>query len=221
MPGCVVLGPNPFTHFMETYWFIIVAVLIAAGSIAIGVYRNRRFRAMELRHSGLAESLGLEIAFADPRQYAIFGNLRGYPIRIEPVNLAEPGSKTPAWHTKIHLQVQNPLRKMIRIARRSPGTPLLDRIVPLNRLDSLAHDLDPWMNLQTNDMMFASILLSDEVKISIHLAFRDCEAAVLYIEDDELAWVMPGLLADEAASRQLTLAADLLCDMKDELKQPS
>ncbi len=221
MPGNVVLGPNSSSLFMETYWFIIVAVFIAAGSIAIGVTRNRRFRAIELRHSKLAGSLGLEVAFADPRQYAIFGSLRGYPIRIEPVNLAEPGSKQPAWHTKIHLQVQNPLRKMIRIARRSPHAHLLDRIVPLNRLDSLAHDLDPWMNLQTNDMMFASILLSDEVKISIHLAFRNTDAAILYIEDDELAWVMPGLLLDDTASQLLALAADLLCDMKDELKQPS
>ncbi len=202
---------------MDTIWFILLFSIIALGSIAIGVTRNRRFRDLEHTHQQLAKQLGLEIAFADPKDYAIFGLHRGYSLRVEPVNLAFPGAKVPAWHTKIHIPMVNPLRKMIRISRKDPSHSALEALVQVGRADAVAHDLASWMHIQSNDLLFSGIILSENVKISIHKAFKGIPAGVCYIEDEELAFVFSGFLNDQEQVKRATYAVELLCDIKDEL----
>ena len=202
---------------MNTTLFIVAASLLAAGSIGVGVFRNRRFKAKELLHLTLAESLGLELAFASPQQYSIFGHYNSYPVRIEGVNLARPGSKEAAWFTHTSIPMTNPLRKMIRVSKRHSGFEELESLVQVARPDSVSHDLSDELDIQTNDLMFASVILSENVKISLHQLFQQVPAGVLAIEDDSLFMTFPGLMTNEEQQQISSLAVQTLTDIKDEL----
>lgn len=202
---------------MNTIWFIILAVILTLGSIVIGVIRNRRFKAAEDLHASLGRRLGLDIAYTSPIDYTLFGSHRGYPVKVQPINLAIPGTKQPKWFTKVHIPMINPVRKMLRISRRSDQFSELENLVQVARADSVSHDLEPWLDIQTNDLMFSSIVLSENVKISIHQVFRQLTSGLLYIEDDELSLVVPGLLGSEKEIEVVYLAVQTLCDLKDEL----
>lgn len=202
---------------MDTVWFIILAIILTLGTITIGVIRNRRFKAIEDLHVSLGKRLDLDIAFASPVSYTLFGSHRGYSIKVQPQNLAIPGDKKPKWFTKVGIPMVNPVRKMLRISRRSPQFTELENLVQVARVDSVSHDLEPWLDIQTNDLMFASIILSENVKISIHQVFHQLISGLLYIEDDEIALVIPGLLRSDEELKLAYLAAQTLCDMKDEL----
>ena len=202
---------------MDTIWFVVLAIVLAGGSIAIGIIRNRRFQQKEALHSKLAANLGLDLAYASDQDYSLFGKYREYSLRIEPINLAAPGAKTPAWYTKGSIPMVNPVRKMIRIARRNDSFPELEKLVQVGAISSMQHDLEPWLDIQSNDLMFASIILTENTKISTHKAFRNLNAGLVYIEDEELSFVMPGLLTDERHLESVVLGMELLCDIKDEL----
>lgn len=202
---------------MDTIWFVIIAIILTAGSITIGVIRNRRFKAAEDFHAQLAARLSLDTAYASPSSYSIFGTHRDYPTKILPVNLALPGSKGPKWFTKVTIPVINPIRKMVRISRRSDQFGELENLVQVARIDSVSHDLEPWLDIQTNDLMFSSILLSENVKISIHQIFSQLVSGLLYIEDDELSLLIPGLMNTQKEIDVVFLGAQTLCDVKDEL----
>ncbi len=203
---------------MDTFWFIVVASLLVASSITVGVIRNRRFRKKEEFHQETAARLSLDMAYASQTDFAFFGEYRGYAFRIEPVNLAPPGSKTPSWFLRLSIPMTNPLRKMIRISRRDLKASVLEQIIPMARPDSVSHDMESWLDIQTNDLMFSSVILSENVKISIHQAFRALSAGVLGVEDAELLCVFPGLLSDSDQQTNTLLAAEVMCDIKDELQ---
>lgn len=202
---------------MDTIWFIILAIILTITTVAIGVIRNRRFKAIEDLHASLGKKLELDIAYASPKSYTLFGNHRGYVIKVIPLNLALPGTNEPKWFTKVTIPMVNPVRKMLRISRRSPSHSELESLVQVARVDSVSHDLEPWLDIQTNDLMFSSIVLSENVKISLHQIFNQLVSGLLYIEDDELAMVLPGLLRTEQEKELAYLGAQTLCDMKDEL----
>lgn len=202
---------------MDTVWFIILAVILTIVTIAIGMIRNRRFKALEDLHASLGKRLHLDIAYASPKSYTLFGTHREYPIKIQPINLALPGTNEPKWFTKVMIPMVNPVRKMLRISRRSPYFSELENLVHVARVDSVSHDLEPWLDIQTNDLMFSSIVLSENVKISIHQVFSQLVSGLLYIEDDELSIILPGPIGSEKDMELAYLGAETLCDMKDEL----
>lgn len=204
---------------MDTFWFIILAVLLAGISITVGVVRNRRHQFKERLHQSVATALSLNLAYAAPRDYQIYGTHREYPIQIEAMNLARPGAKEPDWYTKISIPMVNPRRKMIRITRRNDAYEALERLVQVGKPTSVGHDLADWMDIQTNDLMFSSLILTENVKISLFQAFQPLAAGLCYIEDEELAFVMPGLLEAESQVQPCIHAASLLADIKDELNR--
>lgn len=202
---------------MDTVWFIILAIVLTIGTVAIGVIRNRRFKAVEDLHESLGKRLDLDMAYASPKDYTLFGNHRDYSIKIFPINVALPGTNEPKWFTKVVIPMVNPVRKMLRVSRRSSQYSELENLVQVARVDSVSHDLAPWLDIQTNDLMFSSIVLSENVKISIHQVFNQLVSGLLYIDDDELAIMIPGLIHSQEEPEIVYLGAQALCDMKDEL----
>lgn len=168
-------------------------------------------------HEELSKVLGIELAYASPEQYSMYGSYRSYPIKIAPRNLARPGTKEAAWYTQASIPMINPLRKMIRISKRSTHFREMESLVQVARPDSVHHDLPSWLDIQTNDLMFASVILSQNVKISIHQLFQEVEAGVLAIEDNSLMIIFPGLIQTAQRHRIWELATNTLCDIKDEL----
>ena len=201
---------------MDTFWFVILASLLALGSIWVGFSRNRRFRRKENLHRELGRRHGLRLAYQSERDLTLFGTYRGYPLRIEAVPVRLNGEVVTT-ALQCSLPMVNPTRKALRIAKRSPALPAWDQVAVIDRPIHFRHDLGDWLEIQTNDFLFASRILSDNVKISLFEAFKPLEGAVLYVEDAALAFLSPQLMTTPEAQAQVQKAIDLLADMKDEL----
>ena len=66
-------------------------------------------------------------------------------------------------------------------------------------------------------MIFSSLILSDNVKISIFEAFKDIPSGLLVIEDKEMYFILPGKIDNDVKISQSEKIINLMCDMKDEL----
>lgn len=113
----------------------------------------------------------------------------------------------------------NPQLKVLRIEKADPAFQEMDKLAILDRPVHMPHDIGDWLAISTNDMMFGSILLSDDLKISLFEVLKPAEAALLYIEGEELAFVSPQLILDENQIEYYQKATDLLADIKDELNR--
>ena len=202
---------------MATPLFYLLITLLAAGSIAVGMSRNRRFQRHEQRHQAFAQAHHLRLAYASHQDFTLFGHYREYPLRIEPVparpNLP-PGKNS---YLKASIPLVNPNRKALQI-RRSEGVPA-DMLAwsTLDRPVRVAQDLGEDIQVLTNDPMFAGIILTQDVKISIYALFKQPEAGILLIEDESLLYLSPHFLTETRHADHLHQAISLLCDIKDEL----
>lgn len=203
---------------MSSTWFLWLVGLLALGSVLVGVLRNRRFRRKEKRHQALAAELGLQIAYLHERDFNLYGEHRGYPLRIEGTQLSLPGAQTARPVVKCTLPMVNPNRKGLRILRAHPEYPDVAAYQALDRPQAVRHQVADWLEITTNDLMFAGLILSEEVKISLYDAFHRLETGLLLLQDEELAFFTPELLLDDETTERYRRIVALLCDMKDELQ---
>jgi len=202
---------------MSSPWFLILITLLAVGSIAVGVIRNRRFRKKELLHQELAKKLGLQVAYLNERDFNLFGTYREYALRIEAVPIVPIGATKGPTALKLSLPMTNPNLKSLRVGKHSSQYPELSEYRLIDRPAAFPHKVADWLEITTNDLMFSSLLLSDDVKISLYEVLKPLPAALLYVQDEELALITPLLLTEEDRLTEMKQMADLLCDMKDEL----
>ncbi|MDX1909370.1 MAG: hypothetical protein SF053_20190 [Bacteroidia bacterium] len=201
---------------MEIIVLCIAAVLLAGGGWWI-YQRGQTFLQDEVRHQKLAQQLGVQLAWQSLREYTIFGTYRGYQIAIQPVIYPVAGMSRLWMGTRILLPMINPNRRALRISRHLVEHRVLERIAPLDKPLYFSHQIAPWLEITTNDMMFSSLILSEEIKITLYEVFSRLEAGVACIYDEELCFVMPGLIRHEEAADLCLRALNLLCDIKDEL----
>ncbi len=200
---------------MSPNWFLVVASLIAAGSVAVGVVRNRRFRRKERLHQQLAQRLGLKVAYLNERDFDLFGPYRSYSLRIEAFSL--PDGKQRLDLVKVSLPMVNPSLKALRIIRVHEHYPRLSEHRRIDRPVVLDHQIAPWLEITTNDAAFAGLILSEDVKISLYDVFNRLETGLLYLQDEELTLLSPHLITEPERLEAYQRIADLLADMKDEL----
>lgn len=210
--------PDHYFWRMAPNVFFWVAILIAAGSVAVGVTRNRRFRRKERLHQQMAEQLGLKVAYLNEKDFNLFGNYQDYALRLEAVELRpDRADSQPLTVLKASIPMVNPNRKALRVVRENDAYPRLNRHLSLDRPISLDHHIAPWLQLTTNDVMFSGIILSEDVKISLFEVFNQFEVALLSLYDEELAFFAPLFLTNEAGLKKWQRAVDLLVEIKDEL----
>jgi hypothetical protein len=162
----------------------------------------------------------MQLAYMNEQQAVWYGNYRGYALRIETVLIPVPGPRGRALHRpalRFALPMHNPSLKVLRIARRHPDASWLDAIALPDRLTPFPHGIAPWLDIQSNDMLFSSLILSDDLKISLYDVFSRLEAGLMCICDDEMRFFYPGLLPDSSDLSLMLKIADLLCDAKDQL----
>lgn len=198
--------------------FLFFVIAIAAASVAVGVARNRTFRRKELLHQRLARQLGIKVAYQSERDFDLFGTYQGYPLRIEAVTLHpdRPGA-SPLLVVKASMPMVNPNLKSLRIAREQEEFPRLNRYRKLDRPIHLDHGIAPWLEITTNDPMFSGLILSEDVKISLFEAFNPLETGLVYLQDEELSFMMPYLLITEERVNQCIRMVDLLVEIKNQL----
>lgn len=205
---------------MSSTWFLLLVVLLAIGSIIVGMVRNRRFRRKELLHRQLASKYQLQVAYLNERDFSLYGGYRGYPLRLEAMILRSPQEKDKDGQpvVKISLPMVNPTLKILRIVRPSEQHPKLSTHGQMDRPQVLRHEIAPWLDITTNDPMFTGLILSEDVKISLFDVFNRLESGLLLLQDEELSFLTPELLLDTAVIDRYDRIIALLCDMKDELQ---
>jgi hypothetical protein len=204
------------SFFLPNIWMWSIVIVLALASIGVGVVRNLRFRREQNLHRKLARRLGLRMAFADTRDFTLFGTYREYPLRIEAVSLSSEKAKSHQMALKLSLPMVNPNLKALRIARRSPEYPLLDSTATVFKRLEVAHGIADWMEIETNDMLFAHYVLTDDIKMDLVVFMKPLEAVVVYIQDEELACLLPGKVNTYDLAH-IQAAADLLCNIKEVL----
>lgn len=205
---------------MSSTWFLFLVIILAVGSITVGVVRNRRFRRKEELHRQLASQYQLQVAYLNERDFSLYGEHRGYPLRLEALLLRSPQEKDKDGQTvvKISLPMINPTLKILRIARPSEEHPKLSHYGQMDRPQTVRHEIAPWLDITTNDLMFTGLVLSEDVKISLFDVFNRLKSGLVLIQDEELSFFTPELLTDAAVIDHYERIIALLCDMKDELQ---
>ncbi|MEM8896838.1 MAG: hypothetical protein AAGC85_01980 [Bacteroidota bacterium] len=202
---------------LSSPWIIALVVLFSLAFLAIILYRNRQFRLKQTLHENLAEDLGLKITYTQGKNFTIFGNTKDYPVHISPVQAADATSGKYSWAVKISLPMINPNLMAIRVSRNDvEPSPLLDQI-PVYRPQPLTHSIAPWLEVLTNDLMFSHRILSDEIKMDLVVSFKTVPGAILYVMDNELACLIPGLLNEKYPAEACKQFLALLISIKDEL----
>ncbi|TAE56067.1 MAG: hypothetical protein EAZ89_05055 [Bacteroidetes bacterium] len=203
---------------MGSELFLLLVILLAIGSVGVGFVRNRNFRRKEALHQALADAYHLQIAYANELNFTIFGQHREYPVQIDVARLHVRGKREARYCLKISLPMTNPNRKSLRISRRNPDWSEFDGLAVIDRPFVVRHGISNWLEILTNDMIFSSLILSEDIKITLFEVFNPLEAGLLCIHDEELSFYYPGLLDSQEQHIHSGKILELLCDIKDELK---
>lgn len=200
--------------------FLIVVSILAVVSVTAAIIRNRNFKKKQRLHQHLESKYGLSLAYASENSFTLFGKYQDYKLRIEPIEIPDRMRETLLDGLKISIPMVNPQRKLFRILRKEEGLPHLNLIAALDHPSFVPHDLGKWLEITTNDLVFASLILSDDIKISIYDTFNKLDTGgVLYIEDEELAFILPELLVDEEQLPIIEKMINLVVEVKDELNR--
>lgn len=184
--------------------------------MAVAFYFVRSAFVKEKLHQALSNHFGLRGNYVNEKNFKLYGKHRNYKLTIEAVKV--PISSAKANSIKLSVPMVNPTRKCLRISKHDPSHPDLENIVPLDKLLAVKHDMGDWMQINTNDLVFSSLVLGENARISIYESLKDLKTgAIMYIQDEELACVVPGLLKRNSQLEPLYKIVRALIDMKEEL----
>lgn len=193
-----------------TITFIIIIAVILTASI-IGYRRHQRYARWEKLHQRFATRKSLTLNFIHQNDFQFYGSYRDYKVNIKPEVIDE------RLFSAFTIEMINPNRKALRISKQHEAFPSLDQKAVIDNPFPIKHDIGKWLVMQTNDLMFSSLVLSDDIQISLHEIFSAYEAALLYIYDEELSLLVPKTLDREEDIALYEKALEVLCDIKDEL----
>lgn len=202
---------------MNATWSLIPIFLVIALAIIVGIRRHRRFRINEQRHIQLARLLGLKRAYVSPSDFTLFGQFQGFDLRVEPQLVQTRGEQSYFEIVKTAIPMVNPNLKILAISKGIREVPAMQQLIQLDKPVHIPHQIGDWLSITTNDMFFSSIILTDDIKISIYKLFSRLDQGLLYIQDEELAFVLPGYITQDAQVNAIHLAAQLMVDIKEEL----
>lgn len=202
---------------MPDPWFLISFGSAVLASLGIGIWRHRLFRYKERLHHQLAADLGLQVVYTREDSFRIFGHIKGYHLSVYPVVLRDAKGKPTQPAIQLSIPMTNPQRKGWRVLKSHPDYPAYAQLGQPNRPMRVAQEL-PGLEISSNDLLFSSVVLSDDLKINIHNLFKQLPAAVLFIEDETLACYLPGHAVRPEVCQWVKEAAAILVDIKEELR---
>ena len=189
-----------------------ILAIVLIGALAYGVKQYRRFKYIEKVHRDFAEKIGLHPVYVNESNFNIFGSYRTYPLRVIPHMIVK---QSPA--TQIIIPMTNPNLKWMRIGKNLQAVSGFEQVSQHDKASPVTHQIDSSIEIASNDMIFSSLILSDNVKISIFEAFQDFQSAMLAIDGDMMFFITPGRIEKEDYIPKLEKAINLMCDIKDEL----
>jgi len=202
----------------EYITFIVLAVVIFIG-LSIAFIRVRAYNLKEKLHQQLSNHFGLRGSYINEKKFKLFGHNRDYKLVIESASIPSGGSSSKLGNSiKMSIPMVNPTRKCLRIFKEGSGNPALEGVVPMDKLLEVKHDMGSWLKIHTNDLVFSSMILSENVRISLSGSLKNLNhSLIIYIQDEELACIVPGILTKKSQLEDFYKLVDVLADIKDEL----
>lgn len=200
---------------IPNYLMLVLILLITGITIFIGVYRNRRFVRWQKKHEAFANKLGLKIAYSNPKAYKIFGKRGPYELFIEPIQLSDKEESD--WATRITFPMQNPNLKALRIIKYNGQFPEFDNFGRIDRPTDIPYKIGEGIKIETNDPLFSHLVLTDDIKMDIAVAFKKLDTSAVYIYADELSAVIPSLIHESSDKEIYHSHLELLFNIKEEL----
>ncbi|MEM6631754.1 MAG: hypothetical protein AAF694_18915 [Bacteroidota bacterium] len=185
--------------------------------IAIGVSRNRSFKKKHDLFQKFAEENSLGLAFHNPFNFRFYGNDPKNTVRIEPYRGLVSGSNS-VKGTIFTLSLINPELKTLKIFKLHEEYPWLSNLLPIDNAIQIKNNLGEKVQIQTNDMLFSSFLLSQDIIIDLGVLFNRIDAGVIYIYGDELGCIIPYFVYEEGMYNTWGKVLDLLLNLKAELQ---
>ncbi|WNJ18107.1 hypothetical protein [Pontibacter sp. G13] len=195
----------------------IVLVILGLVAFVFVLIKNRQFAALHDLHETFAQRHSLKMAYADEHDFKIYGEISHYQMLIQPMLLLDPEQQDHTFGISFTIPMHNPNRKALRIFRTNSDHIHFKRVAVIDHALRVNHGIGDWLEIQTNDLLFSSIILSNDVKISLYEVFNQFDAAVLYIQDAEMTFVTPKMLKVEADMEIFDRVIALMVEMKDEL----
>ncbi|MEM7369285.1 MAG: hypothetical protein AAF587_11845 [Bacteroidota bacterium] len=197
-------------------WILFAGIVLICLILFLGINRYRRFAKQETLFHQMGERLGLQVAFLNSKAFTVFGTYRSYTVQLESKHLpTHPGKGV--YGLKAHIPMINPNRKALRISNPTSSVEGLATIARIDRPIQLEQGMGDSIEMLTNDFLFSGIILSNDVKITLFQVFQEVGDGLLYLYDDELAFIWPKPLDQSSDVETWGKIVDLLCDMKDEL----
>ena len=206
-----------FILFLGTYGTIAILLGMALIVIAIGVIRNRSFKKKHDIFEKFAAEKGLGLAFHNPFNFRFYGNDPKNSIRIEPYRGLVSGNNS-VKGTIFTLSLINPELKTLKIFKLHDDYPWLSNLLPIDNAIKIKYNLGENVHIQTNDMLFSSFILSQDIIIDLGVLFNRIDAGVMYIYGDELGCIIPYFVYEEDMYNTWSKALDLLLNVKAELQ---
>ena len=198
--------------------FVAIAAVIVIG-LTIAAIFIRKYHLKEKIHQMLSDNFGMRGSFINEKRFQLRGWADDYKLTIQSIRIPESeAAKEEGNAIKFALPMVNPMRKCLRIVKEDAQHPEISNYIPLDKLLVVKHDMGDWLKINTNDLVFSSLVLSENARISVHDALKNLpHGAIMYIQDEELACIIPSLLKKEAQLEGFYKIVNALKDMKDEL----
>lgn len=210
----IIFALNVFS--MIGNWILLLGIILIVVVLYLAINRYRNFLRQEKLFHQIGQRFGLEVAFLSSRVFTVFGSYRSYTVQIESFQIpTEDGKAT--YGLKAHIPMINPNRKALRVANPQSTIEGLHRIATIDKAVVVQQGMGNGVKILTNDILFSGIILSDDVKISLYKVFQEVGDGLLYLYDDELAFIWPTALSHDSQIDTWGRIVDLLCDMKEEL----
>lgn len=195
---------------------LIIVVILALGAIATGILRNKRFRKKQNIYHQFTSKNHLKLAFRNPKNFTIYGEYRGFSIRVEPNReLKQNGNSSDG--VIFQLPLVNPNLKAIRIVKKNNKYPWIQGLFPIDQVVAVKNTLGDEVIIQTNDMLFSSFLLSEDLLIDMGVLFTKLDAGIIFIHNDVLGCIIPHYIYENNMEEVWQRVMDILCDIKEEL----
>lgn len=198
-------------------WIYILILVVALFPLAFVVGKMQMLRS---RMATFANYLNLTLRDAPlNKAYMPFisGKYRNYEAEISPI-LAEGGKKV-LW-IKVSLKMKNPNQKAFHIYKGSERgindfpNELTMEIGNVSLKDNFTEPVKAF----TNDLFFAGIVLTNEVKSKIQTIFGEIPMGMLFMQGEEMSFISQYFAENEAATTMWEKQLNILCELKDTLQ---
>ena len=201
----------PLANSLIISLFVLFSIMLMLWIL----YQNRGGSKIQYQLDQFAKDKDIKLSYSRRDDFLMYGKYKAFDLQIYPWQ--PPGFKPSRPYLFFSVRMHNPMLKAVQVIKANPAFPEFHSTyfekLPIN----YKHDFGPSIEIYTNDIMFSSILFSEDVKIDLGLAFQKLEAAAWFISGDTMGFIKPQDWDHSKITLYWDEILDLLTSVKEEL----